>query len=289
MKLGKLKPKRYKKTLLLAHYIQPGHLPPNPVSFGWSRGIAPDGWGMDANDTVGDCTCAGVAHLIKAWCNANGITIDPNDAEVLAFYRAITGYDPSKTDDEGNNDTDTGAACEDVLDYLQKHGISIDGTVHKIDAYAACEPGNINHIKSCVEIFGSCYIGIDLPASAMTQKMWMIDPSADNTIEGGHCVIITDYDAHFVKVISWGQQYYATWAWIEKYMDEAYACISIQDFIVKDKTPAGFALENLIADAKLLGNDNMANAEAMVKSDDEIILGDLPGNYFLKHKNQKTK
>ena len=257
MKLGRLNPKRYKKTLLLANYITPGALPPNPVSFGWSKGIAPTGWGMDANDTVGDCTAAGVAHLLLAWTNANGHPVKANTQEVLEFYTAITGYDPRQTDAFGNNITDTGAACEDVLDYLQKTGIKVGNTVHRIDAYAACEPGNINHIKSCIEIFGSCYIGVNLPIAAANQQVWSIPPgelTGDYApgSAGGHCIIITDYDPHFVKVISWGQQYYATWAWIQAYIDEAYACISTQDFITHNQTPAGFALGNLIADAKLL-------------------------------------
>ena len=87
---------------------------------------------MMHNDTIGDCTCAAAGHLVMEWTANVGAETTPADADILAAYSAITGYDP-KT---GANDN--GAVETDVLNYWRKTGIA----GHKIMAYAALEPGN---------------------------------------------------------------------------------------------------------------------------------------------------
>ena len=47
-------------------------------------------------------------------------------------------------------------------------------------------------------------------------------------IDGGHCIVGVGFNAEGVQIVTWGQVVTATWAWIAKYVDEAYAIVSNQ-------------------------------------------------------------
>ena len=50
---------------------------------------------MMDNAQLGDCTCAAAGHLIMEWtANAQSKTFTPSDAQIIAAYSAITGYNP---------------------------------------------------------------------------------------------------------------------------------------------------------------------------------------------------
>ena len=124
------------------------------------------------NAQVGDCTCAAAGHLMMEWtANAQSKIFTPSDAQIIAAYSAITGYNP-KT---GANDN--GAQEIDVLNYWRQTGIA----GHKIQAYMALEPSNHTHIMDGTWIFGGCYIGLALPKSAQAQtsnkQIWSVPPS----------------------------------------------------------------------------------------------------------------
>src|SRR5208282_2013127 len=72
---------------------------PPPMSPGYSamveEAVGGD-WGMDGNDSVGDCTCADPAHRLMIWsAQGTGKLVMPTAAETLALYSAITGYNPA--------------------------------------------------------------------------------------------------------------------------------------------------------------------------------------------------
>ena len=90
----------------------------------------------------------------------------PRPAQVLGAYSAITGYDPA------TGDNDTGAVETDVLNYWRKTGVA----GHKILAYAALEPGNTQHVRDAIDLFGGAYIGLALPISAQRQAVWSVPP-----------------------------------------------------------------------------------------------------------------
>ena len=61
------------------------------ASADWYSRVA--SWPMLANDRAGDCTCAGVGHVIQQWTAYTDATpVVTNDAEVLAAYSAVSGY-----------------------------------------------------------------------------------------------------------------------------------------------------------------------------------------------------
>lgn len=245
MKLGKGAVKHDARTLLFADYAT--KLPTPPASYSWDEKIKK--WGMMLNDSIGDCTIATAGHLIMSWsASQNKLTVIP-DSEVIKAYSAITGYNP-KT---GLNDN--GAVELDVLNYWRKNGIGN----HKILAFTALEPKNHDHIKQGVYLFGGCYIGVSLPLSAQTQRVWSVPPTGATGRGaagswGGHAINICGFDSNGLTVVTWGKLKRMTWAFLDAYCDESY-CIISPDFVT-DKTKAanGFDLTALQEDLKSISH-----------------------------------
>jgi hypothetical protein len=247
MPLGKQRARHDPRTLQLADYIDTTKLPPAPRSCQWGEKIPDDGWGMMRNDEIGDCTCAAAAHLVQDWTSndaAKMITISDND--VVKAYSAVSGYDP----DTGLNDN--GAVEIEVLNYWRKKGIG----GHKFDAYVSLEPRNHEHIRDAIHLFGGVYIGLALPVSAQTQRTWTVPPGGPTGPGapgswGGHAVILVGYNSRRVTCVTWGEEKQMTWGFLDAYCDEAYALLSVSDWLHSDrKAPNGFDLETLREDLK---------------------------------------
>jgi len=246
MKLGKSTPSNDPRTLLMANYLTSEALPPTPATYMYAKNIPATGWGMMDNDKIGDCTCAAAGHLIMEWTDDNNAMVTPTDQQIISAYSAITGYDPST----GKNDN--GAVETNVLNYWRKTGIA----GHQILAYAALEPKNETHVKLGAFLFGGCYIGLSLPLTAQTQKVWSVPPGGATGKGapgswGGHAVCVVGYDSHGVTIITWGATKKMTWSFWNTYCDEAYAIIS-NDFAGAKTAPSGFDLAALQADLKLI-------------------------------------
>lgn len=240
--LGKKTPKVDPRTLLLANYLRYEVLPPAPTKVDWGAKVKK--WDMLANDRVGDCTCAAAGHLILDWtANDAPRPIRPTDRQILAAYSAITGYNPRT----GANDN--GAYALDVLNYWRKSGIAR----RKILAYVALEPGNFSHMRDALFLFGGCYLGLNLPASAQDQKVWSVPPGgavgqAAPGSWGGHAVPVVGYDARGLTAVTWGDTQRMTWGFLQTYCDEAYAILS-GDWTGKDRmAPSGVDLVSLRKD-----------------------------------------
>lgn len=243
MKLGKAHPRHDTRTLQLANYLRTEALPPPPESVNWGTKVT--AWPMMRNDTVGDCTCAAAGHLIQEWTANASSPLVLTDDQIIAAYSAITGYDP-KT---GANDH--GAVELDVLNYWRQTGIG----GQKIEAFVALEPRNTSHIKIAVDLFGGCYIGLALPASAQRQTIWSVPPGgpvgqgAPNSWSG-HAVPVVAYDMHGLTVVTWGALKQMTWEFWLAYCDEAYATLSPNWTNVNQKSPAGIDINTLRQDLK---------------------------------------
>jgi hypothetical protein len=202
-----------------------------------------------ANDHLADCTCAAAGHMIMCWtANAGPAMAAITEADVVSAYRAVSGYDPAT----GVNNRPVQAL--DVLAYWRATGIA----GNRIGAFAALEPGNHEHIRTAVYVFGGCYVGFHLPLSAQQQRVWAVPPcgltgSGAPGSWGGHAVPVVAFDNHGVTVITWGAPKRVTWGFVEHYCDEAFALID-HAFLSGDRqTPAGFDIEALRKDLASLG------------------------------------
>lgn len=253
LKLGKRPAKHDPRTLRLAAYL-PAELPPIPQEHAWSPAV--DSWPMFRNDTVGDCTCAGAAHQIRTWTgNENPPSAALTDADVIAMYAAVTGYN------EADPSTDQGAYLLDVLKYWRSTGIAS----HKIAAFAQV-PLKEDLVRAAIYLFGGLYVGLLLPISAQEQAVWDVETTAGDGQPGswgGHCVVVIDYDADGLTCVTWGELRRMTWAFFATYCDEAYAIVS-PDWIQDEQSPSGLDLAALQADlAQVSGQAPVTSDVAM--------------------------
>jgi len=241
-RMGKLPVRTDARTLMLARYVDSAKLPAPPASFDETQHVA--GWPMYANDRLGDCTCAAAGHMIEAWTGAaRGHDTEISEKSVVSAFEAVKQVDPV-TGEEG-------AVELDVLNYWRKHGIGR----HKIGAFAKVSTYDHTLLQTAAVIFGGLYIGLALPKTAQGQAIWdwthSLSGDAAPGSWGGHAVDVVRYDANGVTVVTWGRLQEMTWAFWDRYVDEAY-CIISNDFLLAGKTPNGLDLNALKADLALL-------------------------------------
>jgi hypothetical protein len=231
--LGKSGVKRSLKSLPLSNYMKASATAYPPVC-AYERDIQ---WGMLANDSLGDCTCADVLHhrMLQASVAHAGSPLAFTDADAINIYRAVGGYD-------GTPATDNGAVMLDVQNYC-KANMPVQG-------FVTLDAGNLDQIKAACYIFGGVDIGLQVPAYIMNVPAggsWS-DIGADATIEGGHAVLACGYGRSGFRVVSWGTTYTANWQFWSQYVDEAYAWVSTDWIKASGVSPAGIDMQALLAD-----------------------------------------
>jgi hypothetical protein len=200
-------------------------LPPPPVSVNWYGAVT--SWPMLYNDQAGDCVEAEQGHHEQVFTTYGlGKPVTFTDADAIAAYSAITGYDPSQ-DGPNGNPTDQGTVIQSAMDYWRKVGFA----GRKIAAFAEVNVKDEVELKTALALLGPLSGGMNFPAVAMQQfndgKPWDV-VKHDGGIEGGHCVCIVGYDDTFVYCITWGAVQKMTWAFFRKYFEELWAPISTE-------------------------------------------------------------
>lgn len=232
-------------------------LPKVPRTFGHEQAIT---FGMDGNgpdDSVfpgfggaGDCVFAGACHETQVWRKAARLTPARFTGKTaIQDYSAVTGYIV------GNDSTDQGTNVREALTYRKNSGIQDDvGGRHKITAYLALDPGNVDHLYAAMYLFGAVGIGIQFPVSAMDQfnrgKTWSVVKGS--RIEGGHYIpLVARRAVSTVRCVTWGRIQPMTIGFYKTYCDEAWALLSPEAInSATKKSPEGFDLAGL---QRLLG------------------------------------
>lgn len=226
-----------------------------PPSADWTPAVK--SWPMDGNNMWGDCVFAMIGHAIQAWtANASKESV-PAVADLLAAYSAVTGFDPN-AGPPGNNPTDQGTVMQDAFNFWRKNGVA----GHKLLAFAQVDHTSEEQMQAACALFGSLLVAINFPAIAMDQfnqgKPWDVVRS-DGGIEGGHAVLGVKYDAASGKWywITWGKAQEVTFAFVKKYIVEAWVGISQEWVDATGHTPSGLDLQGLGEDfAALTGSPN---------------------------------
>ncbi len=245
--LGKKAPKLDARTLKLSNYLKT--LAPAPDVADWFANVK--NLAVLLNDQIGDCGIVTPANLIKAWTASNGNEVDVTDADVLSGYQIVGQYVP------GDPTTDNGVILLDVMNWLRREGLA----GHKIEAFVSLDIHDREHFKQAIAHFGGAALGFSLPKAILNQANWRVslggshgDPTPGSL--GGHAVAAVAYKDvgapdDGVMVISWGQRYWVTWAFLNAYCDEGFALVS-RDWADSDGAPNGFPIEQLINDVKLI-------------------------------------
>jgi hypothetical protein len=238
-----------KPRLKLKHFLTAA--PSIPPTEDWDKAVAGD-WPMYGNDKYGDCVFAMLGHAIETWTANAGRLVKVTDADVLKGYSDVTGFNPS------DPSTDNGTVMQDAFDYWRRIGLA----GHKILAFAQVDHTNPAEMEAAVALFGEVLLAIDFPAVAMDQfnagKPWDVVRN-DGGIEGGHAICSAKYDAAKKQwtVITWAKEQPVTFAFLAKYLSEAWVAISPEWIATNGKTPSGLDLAGLgAAFAELTGEPN---------------------------------
>lgn len=225
-KLGKLPARPDAVSLKLATYADIAAVAPQvPMVLGHYQTIKQ--WPMYANDQWGDCVEAEAGHSTQLFVAEGRGTVSFTDKNILDAYSAIAGFDIN------DPSSDQGTDMAQAMAWRRKVGLrDASGARHKIAAYVALQPGNLDQLAVALWWFHAVPIGIRFPRFAMDQfdagQPW--DVSRKNTkIEGGHCISIVGRVAsgNFLAV-TWGRLIEVTAAFLKKYMDEAIAIVSLE-------------------------------------------------------------
>lgn len=246
-KLGRT-PRSYDPRVPHMSALLAGQTPPAPPpSVDYTSGL-PANLGMMLNDTLGDCTCAAFYHALQVWtAHANPPMLTEPDSDVERLYEKACGYKPAQGGEgPGGNE-------QHVLTYLLKHGAPAGPTGAgklKIAAFVEVDPRNTDDVKRTIYDCGVAYIGFQVPAflmppAAPPARVWDVQPGADNSIVGGHAVVLAGYDDAGARVISWGSYYTMTWAFFGAFVDEVYAIADASWIAAKGTSPAGLTLAQL--------------------------------------------
>jgi hypothetical protein len=235
-KLGKLPVRTDVRTLPLARYVDAARLPDPPAALDLTACV-PE-WPMYANDRIGDCTIAAAAHMIEAWtAAARGSAVEVTENAVLAEFERVRIGD--------------GAIMLDVLVDWRKHGVG----GHRIGAFARVPADDHALVRTAAWLFGGVYIGLELPLTVRGRGRWEWSGSLTGPAKpgswGGHAVNVVRYDGSSLTVVTWGRLLEMTWAFWDRYCDEAY-CILSRDFLTANEAPNGFDLGTLKKDLALV-------------------------------------
>ena len=206
-------------------------------------------WPMLANNIFNCCTSAAAGHMVHHWTEANQHGVFLTDQDIIRAHALLTG--------------DHLMNCVSMLDALKfwrKTGIGD----HRIHSYMSAGHAGPDDLRSVIFLFGSAYIGLNLPSFAMSgdpQQIpnipWEIPGSvspADAAPQSanGHCVAAIGYDDEVIYVVTWGQLKTMTWDFFLRYNDEVYAVLS-NDWVQQDiKCPSGFDMTTLERDLLLV-------------------------------------
>lgn len=258
-KYGRLPFNPEKRHLVLERYLDPrapmtrAGLPVVAPTEDVDRASNVGSWPIYLNDKIGDCTIAAAAHMFSAMCVYAGLP-EPTFADdvILGVYSAISGYVP------GDQATDTGCMCSDVLDYLAFHGMpDTTGKVHKVVACARLgNAADLDLLGQVLDVTGTVYTGIDVQQHLETQfgdgQPWTYLPG--DQVIGGHCVDLqrrysTGLPAP-LEYVTWGALQAADAGFQANLVEEAWFVAS-EDFIRANGTSiAGIDLQQLLADAQ---------------------------------------
>ncbi len=248
-RFGKKAPRRLSTTLALTDFADMTW--PSVQAQGWEYAPFPIKLDILGNDVVGDCVIAAAMHYAQNETANTGNPLTPNTQLALETYSAITGYDPSQTDANGNNPTDQGTDFESQLfPYWTNHGIPLldangQTVLHKILGFAALDLSSVAQQRYASFTFGGILWGINCPSSAeQDTSNWVVTPGATNV--GGHGVNQTGQGGAGGHLNSWGLSIPFQWDFMRTYADEAYAVVTPQWLDNLGQSPSGLNLGGLL-------------------------------------------
>jgi hypothetical protein len=219
-KLGKAPVKTDPRNFRFAALLKAA--PPSPPEFDFDLTHPGIPTPMFGNDIYGDCVIAARAHL----------TLRFEDIE-QGSIQMISDKDVTKEYFKETGGPDSGLNILDSLNLWRQTGWKCGPKKknYKIHAFAQITVSNHSEVKAAIYLLTAAYVGIALPQSAQSQiqtgRAWDVvkGPGSSPNSWGGHCVMIPGYNKTGPVCVTWGRKQQMTWAFFDKYCDEAYALV----------------------------------------------------------------
>lgn len=210
------------------------------------------------NDTLGDCTSAGAAHIIDSVTADAGAACVITRAQCVSFYSLSTGYSPTVPGSDQGGDEVT------VCQTWQQKGYDGAGA-HAIAGWAAltdAEVADAAFVKSVAYLF-PLYFGLELAAPWLniSGSGFVWDIGSPPVPANGHCVVGLGGNSRGILIDSWGYIGTITYAAIAQFCAEGAGgnlfAIITPELIdrAKGKAPSGFDWNTLLADMQSLGGN----------------------------------
>ena len=216
-------------------------LPPPPASCDWTAAVP--SWPMDGNDTYGDCVPAAFAHLIQSWVqNESGKPgIIPTN-KILKWYIKQCG-----PGDQGCFLAGT------MIAGWQKHSFCGHKLKMTLDLNPSIMAELPTNMQNAIYLLGGCILGVVAQFSVFDYIMdpdvtvWDVPPGPQTGDLEGHAFPVLGYSTSgglMWKLVSWGQTYLMTPAFVNAYCDEAVAGWAPKDWVKTGTVPNGFDKRN---------------------------------------------
>jgi hypothetical protein len=218
--------------------------PAPPATFGSLATLQSIKWGMDGNDTLGDCTIAGADHVIAT------------ENELLGTNDARPALNVLEAQYKVLSPKDQGCVMATVLQNWRTKGLfKMPTGPNKIAQYAPFDQRNLAEFQQVIAFTGSAYMGIACPESAQQQfakqaKTGELVPWTvvkGSPIAGGHCIVAVGYTGQGLYCVTWGGVVLVTWPFVTKYCDEGWAVLT-QELAEKGRDTLGLDTSQLDAD-----------------------------------------
>lgn len=218
-RLGKRAARHDQRTLRFQQYVRLDELPPIPAAVDHESRV--ESWPMDGNDQKGSCVLAAAEHAIRDWSTYADHLKQISEAQVVSLYDQLSP-------------NDDGLEVLSTLNLWRRSGLWAD----QIEAYTALDLKDHDQCRAAIYLFGSVNIGMSLP-DQHTFGPWTTVTGAPNPAKG-HDVLLVSYNATGPVAVTWGSTLQLSWAWYDKYVDEAYAVLSKDWLTAAGYNPDGF-------------------------------------------------
>ena len=225
-KLGKASAKKDDRNLKFTAVLRAAPKPPASYDFDSNHPGIPTP--MFANDVHGNCVIAGRAHQTLRFENIEqGSVLMISDKDVLKEYFKETGG------------ADSGLIVLDSLNEWRHKGWRVGKHTYKIEAYAQVNYKAKDEVRQAIYADVGLGFGLQLPKAAekqmQTGQPWDVTsgPNAAPGSWGGHYVYVCGYTPKGPVCVTWGRKQQMTWAWLNKYGDEAYAIFDAKNTFKK--------------------------------------------------------
>jgi hypothetical protein len=264
-------PSPHAPMLRLSSYLDKGTLPPMIQTVDWSAPAMSVIENVEGNDSLGDCVLAEEAHFIGVVTGNAGTLYSYTQAQTIAAYSAITGYNPA------NPSSDQGTDPTVCMNYFTQNPYA-DGS--KLDGWVSVDATSVPEVQFAIGALGNLKIWLSLPDVYInpfpSSNGFVWDVATPNPSQG-HCIGSPAYNSprivgsnsNGVQIMTWGLIGTMTWSGLARLCAPlaggGLAVRLTRDWMNKanGNTPAGFAYADLVSDVNKFFNSNISAPPAI--------------------------